>query len=152
MNIPAIGSKSDYMKALDEINDCIHDLEEMSGFLNTNHRNRLKKLIGHDLDDEIGFTVDEVEKQFIMVKKIRDQLVQDDGRLLEGTEIREISALISASNSLIALYMKNQAMIDHLKEVALLREAVTYAIKELDKESQAKFFNKFDLITAGVNE
>jgi hypothetical protein len=35
-------------------------------------------------------------------------------------------------------------MIDHLKEVATLREAVTHAIKELDRESQTKFFTKFD--------
>lgn len=152
MNIPAIGSKSDYLKAVDEINDCIHDLEEMRTFLNDTHRGRLKKLIGHDLEDEIDFNVDEIEKQFIMVKKIRNQLVSDDGRLLEGAEVREISALISASNSLITLFLKNQSMIDHLKEVALLREAVTHAIKELDKESQTKFFNKFDLITAGINE
>jgi hypothetical protein len=143
MNSPVIGTRSDYLRSLDEINDCILDLEEMQDLLGPNHKKRLRKLVANELDETV-FTVDEVEKQFALVRKIRDQLVAADGHLLEDVDVKTISALISSSSSLISLYLKNQAMIDHLKEVATLREAVTHAIKELDRESQTKFFTKFD--------
>jgi hypothetical protein len=149
MTSPLIGSKADYLRNVEEINDCILDLEEMAAFITPEQKKRLLKMIG-DEGSGLDFTVDEVEKQFTMVRKIRDQLVAHDGRLLEDVDVKQISALISASSSLISLYLKNQALIDHLKEVSSLREAVTVAIRELDRDSQMKFFNKFDeLVSQG---
>lgn len=151
MNTPIVGSKSDYLRNIDEINDCLLDLEEMSMFLTPEHRKRLKKLIVNEADNTM-FGVDEVEAQFIMVKNIRDRLVSSDGHLLEEADVKQISALVSASNSLISLYFRNQGLIDHLKEVAVLREAVTVAIRGLDKEDQMKFFTTFDKITGGSRD
>ena len=151
MNTPIVGSKSDYLRNLDDINDSLLDLEEMSMFLTPEHKKRMRKLVV-DQTDETMFGVDEVEAQFLMVKKIRDRLVSSDGHLLEEADVKQISALVSASNSLISLYFRNQGMIDHLKEVSTLREAVTVAIRELDRDAQAKFFNTFDRIAGGSRD
>ena len=133
---------ADYHNNLRVIDELIDDLQELSSLFTTAHKRRLQSVVGN-VSTEV-LTVDEVTKQYELVKKVRDQIVDNNCELLDGVEPRVIAALISSINSLISLYLKNEEKIDHIKKAYDMYQAVVFAISEQDKETQTRFFAKLD--------
>lgn len=136
-----IGNHAEYNKSLAEIDDCIADIEELASLLTVAQKRRLLNIVK---DERAGdrLTVTEVDKQYELVKKIRDQVVDNAGNVLADAGVRELAGLVSAINALIGLFIRNENMIDHAREKANLQEAVLHAISGLPKEQQAIFFER----------
>lgn len=135
-----IGNHAEYNKSLAEIDDCVADLEELQGLLTVSHKRRLKALVGKEESQRL--TITEVDKQFALVKKLRDQVIDNQGNILDDAGVRELASLVSSINALIGLFLKNESLIDHAREKYNLQEAVLHAISGLSKEEQALFFER----------
>lgn len=138
-----IGNHAEYNKSLKEIDDCITDLEELSVLFTITHKRRLLNLVKDERASD-KLTVSEVDKQFQLVRKIRDQVVDNSGNILGEAGVRELASLVSAINALISLFLKNEGLIDHAREKSQLQEAVLHAVSGLPKEEQAMFFARMD--------
>ena len=145
--IPIVGNSSIYHKSQIAIDELLIDLEEYSGLFTSQHKVRLSRLAGGGTELET-MTIDHVQKQFQLVNKIRDRLLDKDDNLLEGFDTKGISLLVSSINSLTNLFLRSQEKINHLEEIAHLKEAVLGAVSTLSKTQQTEFFNKFDELTA----
>ena len=143
---PVIGSHAAYHRNILEIDNLITDLQEYSSLFTPQHKTTLRRLVGEDTPSVM--TVDEIQKQFELVKKIRDQIIDPSGKLLDGVEVKVIAALVSSLSSLISLFLKNQEKIDHMKEVSHLKVSVIEAVSGLDADTQSKFFAKLDELSS----
>lgn len=148
MERPIANSPAAYLNQLDEINENLLDLEEVAHLLTDRHKDRLRKLAGPLKDKEL-FTIDDVSEQYALVKKLRARVLDNEGELLEGFDPRALSTFITTLNTTITLFLKNQATIDHLKEINFLQEAVNSVVKDFPQEEQRKFYRKLEEIRSG---
>lgn len=139
---PIVGSHAIYHKNLKEIDEIIVDLQEYSTLFTPEHKNKLRNLVGSN--EPAQMTVDDVQQQYELVKRIRDQIVDGSAILREGTDVRSLTSFVSASNSLISLFLKNQQTFNHIKESEDLKEAVLWALRDLEPAIHTRFFNKLD--------
>lgn len=137
---PLIGSLSDYHKIQQTLDEYIVSISEYGKFLSADQRKILKRLSGNF--EEQKLTIDQVQQQYQLVKKIQSQIVDQDCRLLDGVDVRTIAALVSSINSLISLFLKSSAQMDYQKEFADFKEAVIHAIDSLDEPTRNKFYAK----------
>lgn len=144
---PLVGSHALYHQNLQEIDGLITDLKEYSGLLTPKHKTDLGRLAGGPVDVDV-LTIDHVQKQFQLVMKIRDRLVDGEDNLLEDFDTKTIGTLTTAVNSLLSLFLKSQDKINHLQEIAHLKEAVVTAVSSLEKPQQMLFLTKFDDLCA----
>ena len=145
--IPIVGNSAIYHKSQQDIDDLLTDLEEFSGLFTSQHKFQLARLAGGGIELET-MTIDHVQKQFQLVNKIRDRLLDKNDNLLEGFDTKGISLLVSSINSLTNLFLRSQEKINHLEEIAYLKEAVIGAVATLPKVQQVAFFNKFDELSS----
>lgn len=124
-----------------EVRADILNLQMNSAVLDDNDKLELMELSGlGELHSEL--TASEINKQFSLVQSIRDQVLEPTGIVRLGSTVRDISGLVSAINSLIGLFLKNQATIDAIDERNKMKEAVLEAVQTLDVEAQDRFFAK----------
>ena len=141
-------SPADYYQAQEDINDIINNLYSYRTQLSPKHMDMLRVLCAKD-DSSDFLTVDEVTKQFQMVKKLRNTLLDHDNNIMINADAKGLSALISSINSLISLFIRSQDKINHMKEVADLREAVLTAVSTLPQEARQIFLDKLDSLSTG---
>lgn len=140
---PIASSPAAYMRQIEEINENLLDLEEVAHLLTPRHKERLRKMAG-PLEDNDLFTVDDVSEQYALVKKLRARVLDNEGELLEGFDPRALSTFITSLNTTITLFLKNQATIDHLKEVNFLQDAINEVVKDFSPEDQRKFYRRLE--------
>jgi hypothetical protein len=143
MIMPATNSAASYHQAVEELDTIVIDLEEHASLLTGKQKATLLRLSGHDPSSN-DVSVDQVQKQFEMVLRIRDRLLDEDGELLAGIETRALASFSASVNSLIQLFLRNKGKMDHIREVEHLRAAVIQAVETLDKPAQIRFFQRFD--------
>lgn len=143
MNMPATNSAASFHQAVAELDLILVDLEEHASLLTNKHKATLLRLSDHDPSSN-NISVDQVQKQYEMVLRIRDRLLDEDGDLLANIETRALASFSASVNSLIQLFLRNKEKLDHIREVEHLRAAVIQAVETLDKSAQVRFFQRFD--------
>lgn len=143
MNKPTTDSAASYHQAVAELDLILVDLEEHASLLTGKQKATLLRLSGYDPSSN-NISVDQVQKQYELVLKIRDRLLDDDEGLLAGIETRALASFSASVNSLIQLFLRNREKLDHIREVEHLRAAVIQAVETLDKPAQVRFFQRFD--------
>jgi hypothetical protein len=143
-------SFSDYGKVRVAIEDCISELKHLAPAMNKAELNEIKALLGIGFGspdkEQSSFTIDQVEEQYNLVLAIRNKVLSDEGGILEVTSAKDLAALVNSINNLISLFLRQQGKIDQQKEIAKVRTAVTYAIKELPIEQQRKFLDRLNTL------
>jgi len=131
-----------YYRLVSEVDDYIDEIKLNSSSLTGKQKETLYALSGKKQEQrEDKFSPSEVDKQYQLVKKIRDQVVDNRGDILLAATVKDVSALISSINSLISLFLKAQQQIDAASEMADLKNAVIQAIGTLEPEQQARFYD-----------
>ena len=138
-----IGDNNQYHMLIAELTDNLSYLETYSEIMTDDLKSRVCTMAKH-LSGQSVLDVDEVSRQYQLILKIQEQVVNETGDLLKTSNAASISSMISALNGVISLFMRSQAQLDDIKEQADLKEAVLAAIKDLDDESQSKFFSKLE--------
>jgi hypothetical protein len=121
----------------------IADLEEMKSVLLPKHHERIRKVLPKPPASSL-FGVDEVTKQYELVKMIREQVLDAEGNFLAELEPRVLASLVSSINSLISLFLKNSEKLDKMREIEDTQIALTEIVSEFSKEDQVKFFTRLD--------
>lgn len=137
----------DYHRVQDAIRSLVQEIKEMVPAMTIPQRAMIANLIGATLEDgpmPTELTMSEVSKQYQIVLKLQDQLINDVGGIMSDASAKEISALITAMNNTIALFMRSQKDMNHLEEMQNMREAIVYALKESPAEVQENFFKRID--------
>lgn len=133
----------DYHKVQTAINDCIADIHELLPAFSKDQKMQLQRLIG-GVSDATIMGIDEVTNQYQLVLRIRDMVLDGDDHFYESTTAKDLSALVNSISNLISLYLKHQVKLDQLRDIAVLREAVVDAVRELPMDVQTKFFAKLE--------
>ena len=151
-SVPAY-SPADYYKVNDAINDLINDLRQVAPALSDSHKLEIMAVAGipsvfHSIGKTqtglVQYDVNEVVQQYKMVKLLQSKVLTNNGDILVGTDAKSLSALINSINSTIALFLRNQEKIDHLKAMKTMQEAVIGAVKDLPPETQATFLKRLN--------
>lgn len=143
MNKPTTDSAASYHQAVAELDLILVDLEEHASLLTGKQKATLLRLSGYDPSGD-DISVDQIQKQYSMVLKIRDRILDEDDNLLAGIETRALASFSASVNSLVQLFLRNKDKLEHIREIEHLRAAVIQAVETLDKPAQVRFFQRFD--------
>jgi len=144
--LPIAVNQKAYYSAKEEIDSLILDLKEYANLMSPRQRDSLRELSGLGTSEIMN--IDEVQKQYQVILKIREQIMDKDGQLLAGVPVKDITSFTVATSSLIKLFLHAQDKIDHLREVALIREAVIQAVGVLPQDVRTKFFESYDAVVS----
>jgi len=145
---PDFTSTAAYHQAQQEVDDAIAELHLHEAILTPKHRNSLAKLSEEDGSLVAGeYGINEVQEQYKLVEKIRRQVLTDTGKIMEGCNLKDLSALTSSLNSLISVYIRSQEKLNKMQEEANLRDAVAEALKTLPEEAREVFFSTLNNFT-----
>jgi hypothetical protein len=133
------GTPADYHRAMTTVDGYIDDLRDYAPILTARQRLALSKL-GGGSDTYDAMTIDDVTALYALVRKLRNQLVDPTGTILDGANIRLIPAFVSSLNQLISTFIKSTDRIKELKDVEDLKASVIEAMKTTDKETQERFY------------
>lgn len=155
--VPALPSYSpaDYHRVQQGISDVFEELRQIAPALNDNQKEEALSIIGingfssstvgyNSNGKVIQFDVDQVSAQYALVQALREKVLTTGNDIREFASAKDLSALINAINSTIALFLRNQEKIDHLKEIRMMREATILAMKDMPPEIQANFFKRIE--------
>lgn len=145
-------SPADYYQVQDAIKDVMSELKHIAKALTDEQKQEVLAIIG-TMGTTTGllqqFDVDQVTAQYALVQKLRAMVLDPQSNLHERTTTKDISALITAINTTIGLFLRNQERLDHLKEMQNMREATIAALKDLPPESQQRFFRRLEELRHG---
>jgi hypothetical protein len=139
---PAFDPK-DYDRVQESIKECIYELRDLAPALSTQQKIEITRLIGFQSGQDV-MTIDEVTQQYQLVLRIRDMVLDPDNSINEKTDPRGLTALVNAISNLINLFLRHKDKIDHMKEIAHMREAVVTAMGGQSVDVRKMFFDKLD--------
>ena len=138
----------DMHKVRQRIEEVLTDLHSVSSALTLADRTRIHSMLNiEDMTYTPGeiranMDVDEVTRQYLLVLKIRNMVLDPNQQIAKGDDVKALSSLVSSINSLISLWIRSQEKVDHMREVSHMREAVIAAISEQSAEVREIFFAK----------
>lgn len=153
-------SPADYHRVQDAINDCFTELKQIAPALTDDQKHQVLLMLGITPGNLgtmgtangslVQYDVDEVAAQYQLVKQLRAKVLTPSNEIAERATAKDLSALITAMNGTIGLFMKNQEKIDHLKEMRAMREATILALKDMPEEVQLSFFKNLELMRSSI--
>jgi hypothetical protein len=97
------------------------------------------------------YSVEHIHEQYIMVQRLRTQLMDSNNMIFSTSSARDLSELIKSMNSLINLFIRTEEMMNHAEEESKLMEAVKAALETLPAEARQTFFAKLESLEQRVN-
>jgi len=140
---PLVTDIQSYHRVKEDLEDAIRAVCLYQPLLDTEMVEKLKGVVGRSTGN-VTFDVNEVDRQYHLLLSIQKQVVAPDSLILMGAGVKEIGTMVSSISSALSLFMKSKKEISAMREEAKLKEAVLTAIKGLDPEAQAKFFEVMD--------
>lgn len=155
-------SPADYHRVQHAISDCFLELKQIAGALTDDQKHQVLLMLGINPGNvgTIGmsdgmvlqYDVDQVAAQYQLVQQLRAKVLTPGNDIQERATAKDLSALINAINSTIALFMKNQERIKHLKEMRAMKEATILALKDMPEEVQLNFFKRLDEMRSSLDD
>ncbi|MCK4501217.1 hypothetical protein KAU11_12020 [Candidatus Babeliales bacterium] len=133
----------EYHQLSGELDDSIADIEMHLSVLSAAQKTRLHHLVVV-AEGKPAFDASEVDKQYHLLLRIQEQVVDMGGNLKATASIRDISSVINSMGSLVSLFLKAENQLDSIKAEADLKQAVLEAIKAIPPKAQRLFFDKLE--------
>ena len=142
---------ADINKIRDLVDNTLNDLYHVASVLTIEDRVRIHQILGiEDLLEGcspasgVNLDIDEISQQYQLVMKIRNMVLDPSNQIAKGTDVKALTSLTASIGSLMGLWLRSQDKIDHLKEIAHMREAVIHAINDQPAVVRERFFSKLE--------
>ena len=139
----SVESVHEYHQLSSELDDAIREIETYVSVLNESQTARLHSLVVH-AEGKPAFDASEVDKQYHLLLRIQEQVVDSSGTLRATASIKDMSAVLSAISSLLGLFLKAEAQIDSIKAEADLKQSVLSALETLPEKNKKAFFDRLE--------
>ena len=128
-----------------ELSNSVELIVQYSGELTDEQVFKLWGILQGRSDAAISYGPDfdireEIERQLVAVRAMRDAVITPGGQVRPGTQIREIKEVVTASSTLLTTLMKVHEKVMSFDRSRAIEEAVTTTMQKLPDEERKAFF------------
>lgn len=104
--------------------------------LNTSQKLRVQALVPAEgvLDIHV-----EIESQYILIQSLRAEILNPNGSIRAGVEVKDLQAILGQFNSFMTLYLRAMERLDRDRQLSEIESAVTKAVSSCSKEVQDEY-------------
>ena len=104
--------------------------------MSTSQRLRVKTLVPEEGALDIHA---EIESQYILIQTLRSEILNPNGSIRNGVEVKDLQAILSQFNSFMTLYLRSMEHLDRDRQLSEIEAAVTKTISSCSKEVQDEY-------------